>query len=373
MSISFIPKHAKSTRTSGGGSWVPKSKLPQQEDAPSAPKDKFLPTLKPVTEVAKPKQPEVAKLSLDSLTSAQQTALEALPGPAANALHRVWDVADRESSRAQILQLLENGTMAQEDQGQTVAQSLAKLTDSRRGSGIDPETLTRQSIALLAEPDKTTHQGINTYTCGAASLQYEMSQKRPALLARFIEDVTDQDASMTFPEGEVFQRPAGSEHDDNSGRTSLNRLLQGTLMAYTGAARGAYDPSTDTFGGKKDEYGLKIIEVAKTAALLDGEKKLVVHHNSDSSKEFHRIMKSSKPDDNFQVGLSWNDQDHLVVFTGLEDGQATFFNAQDTSTDSMPIDDFLFKTQFAILPADRVDTDKLPEDSVFDPDVHVPS
>lgn len=335
------------------------------------PSDKFLPTLKPLPQGERvsptPSTEQVARLSLDSLTSAQQSAMQALPGPAAAALRAVWDVADGESSRAQILKLLESQTMGQANQGQTVAQSLAELSSTPRGSGIDPESLTHQSIALLADPESSTYQGLNTYTCGAASLQYEMSYKNPALLARIIEDVTDQDGTMSLGEGELLQRPPGVEHPDNSGRNSLNRVLQSTLMAYTGRKRGAYDPATDSFGGKEDDQGLKIIEVARTAELLDGEKKIVVHHNSDSSQEFHRIMKSSKPDDNFQVGLSWNKNDHLVVFTGLEDGQATFFNAQDSTTGSMPIDDFLYKTQFAILPADRVDTDKLPEHSVFHP------
>jgi hypothetical protein len=365
MSISFIPKNAKPSRTPGGG-WIPKSKLPQQESTP-APKDRFLPTLGPVAEVAKPAGPEVAKLSLDSLTSAQQTAMESLPGPASSALKIVWDVVAREDSKAQILQLLEKGTLAQADQGQTVAQSLAELTASSRGSGIDPESLTRQSVALLADADSEVYQGLNTYTCGAAGLQFEMSQKKPAFLARLIEDVTDQDGRMALGDGEVLQRPGGSEYPDNSGRNSLNRLFQSTLMAYTGAARGAYDPATDTFGGKADDYGLKIIEVARTAELLDGEKKVAIYHGGETSQEVHKIMKASGPSENFQVGLSWNDQDHLVVFKGLKDGQASFFDPQDSTVNSMPIDDFLYKMQVAILPADRVDAEKFPENTIFFP------
>ena len=86
MSISFIPKNAKTPRTTRGGGWIPKTEPSRQKEAPP-PSDKFVPTLKPLEEVSKPASTEqLAKLSLDSLTSAQQTALEALPAPAATAL-----------------------------------------------------------------------------------------------------------------------------------------------------------------------------------------------------------------------------------------------------------------------------------------------
>ena len=367
MSLSFIPKNRKPTNVSSGGSWIPKRESRPQEDKPAAPTDRFLPDLKAPD--LQPKVPgeaktETAPLSLDSLNWAQQAALDKLPPIAANALHHVWDVVGANSARAQLLELLEKETLPKTDQGQTVAESLQKLTTSSRGYGIDPEALTRQSVALLAQPARFTNQGINTYTCGAANLQYELTEN-PARLARFIEDITDQDGAMTLPGGETFVRPEGAEQEDNSGRNSLNRLIQSTLMNYAGSSRGPYNPSTDTFAD--GEHGLKILEVARTAALLDGEPKVVVHHNGGSSKEFHRIMKSSKPDETFQVGVSWNDQDHLLVFTGQKDGQANFFNAQDSTTGSMAMDDFLYKTQFAVFSADKIEGAELPEDSIYRP------
>ena len=364
MPITFIPKNRI---PSGGAGWLPKREDNPKNEQPSAPNDSFLPTLK------KPEEPtrangetraETATLSLSSLNAAQQAALDQLPPVVAGALHHVWDVLGADSARAQLLELLEKNTLTQADQGQTVAESLQKMTAKPRGQGIDAESLTRQSVALLAQPNQFTNQGINTYTCGAANLQFEMAEN-PARLARFIEDITDGDGQMTFAQGETFVRPQGAELEDNSGRNSLNRIVQSTLMNFAGSARGPYDPSTDTFAD--GEHGLKMLEVARTAALLEGEPKVIVHHNSDSSKEFHRIMKSTEPGETFQVGVSWNDQDHLLVFTGQENGDAHFFNAQDSTTGSMPMEKFLFKTQFAVFGADKIEGADLPQDSVFRP------
>ena len=363
MPITFIPKNRI---PSGGAGWLPKREDSPKQEQPSAPNDSFLPTLKKPDETTKVPEAkaETAALSLNSLTLAQQAALDKLPPVAAGALHHVWDVLGADSARAQLLELLEKETLTQTDEGQSVAESLQKMTATSRGQGIDAESLTRQSVALLAQPTQFTNQGINTYTCGAANLQFEMAEN-PARLARFIEDITDGDGKMTFAHGETFTRPQGAELEDNSGRNSLNRILQSTLMNFAGSERGPYDPSTDTFAD--GEHGLKMLEVARTAALLEGEPKVIVHHNSDSSKEFHRIMKSTQPGETFQVGVSWNDQDHLLVFTGQENGEAHFFNAQDSTTGSMPMEKFLFKTQFAVFGADKIEGADLPEDSVFRP------
>ncbi|MFA5508864.1 MAG: hypothetical protein WC423_25790 [Vulcanimicrobiota bacterium] len=368
MTLSFIPKNRKPPGTTPGGSWIPKAKPQPQPESVNhpAPRDGFIPTtLKPVTEAPKAEPSrEAAQLSLDSLQGARKAALDSLPPAVAEAVRHLWDVVGVDGSREHLLKLLEADTLAQQDQGQSVAESLRKLTDKPRGDGIDGESLTRQSIALLAEPSQFTHQGVNTYTCGAANLQYEMSEK-PALLARFIEDVSDQDRRMEFPGEQVFIRPEKAELEDASGRSSLNRILQSTLMNFAGSQRGPYDPATDTFanGG----HGLKILEVARTAALLDGTPKVVVHHNSDSHQEFQRIMKAAQPGETFQVGVSWNGQDHLLVYTGNHEGQAHYFNAQDAGTGHMPIDDFLFKTQFAVFPRSKIEGVKLPEDSVYYP------
>jgi hypothetical protein len=307
---------------------------------------------------------KVVSLSLSNLSSAQSVAMAMLPAPAAASLQEVWSVLDgAEDSRAQLLDLLGQGTLGQKDGDLTVAEHLHSLTEKPRASGFSGTVLTKQTIALLAEPEKSVFQGEKRYTCGAANMQHQLSES-PALLARIVDELSDPEGSLEAVPGVELERPIHAEADDGSGRNSINRLLQGALMnVAAGESNGPYDALTDRFAN--GEAALESRQIAQVTADLTGHDQTVVLHDSGTSKEFHRLFKSLPKDQTFQVGAYWEEQDHMLLCLGQEDGQVEFFNPQTSKTDSMPVDDFLFKTQLAIFPAQFLDGFEFPEDAAY--------
>lgn len=365
MNISFMPKTKPNAPQRS--SFLPK-KPPLSAEPKPAPvaNDRFIPrleTVEPSSRVALPvSEPSAPKLSLDSLNSAQNAALAALPAPAAAALRNVWNVVDSSTdSKQQLLELLEQGTLAASDQEQSVVERMQSLTSRERAPGFDGQALTLQTIALLAEPETFTFQGEKRFTCGAANLQCQLAEN-PALLSKVIDELSDPEGSVEVSPGTLLSRPFGTQADDGSGRNEVNRLLQGSLMKLASAS-GDYDASIDRFAD--GATGLKPLEIAKATSLLKGKEQGVLLHNSDSYKVFHQLVKGTPKGETFQVGASWEGQDHMLLYLGQEEGKAQFFNAQSSKTLEMPMDDFLFKCQFAILPSERLQGLQVPEDCLY--------
>ena len=364
MNISFMPKIKPSAPQRN--SFLPKKPPASREPKPApVAKDKFIPrleALEPSAPVAAPvTEPSAPRLSLDSLNSAQNAALAALPAPAAAALRNVWNVVDSSAdSKQQLLELLEEGTLAASDQEQSVAERLRSLTSRERAPGFDGQSLTMQTIALLAEPDEFTTQG-NRFTCGAANLQCQLAEN-PALLSKAIDELSDPEGSLELSPGILLSRPFGTQADDGSGRNEVNRLLQGSLMKLASAS-GDYDGSIDRFAD--GSTGLKPLEIAKATSLLKGKEQGVLLHNGDTYKVFHQLVKDTPEGESFQVGASWEGQDHMLLYLGQEEGKAKFFDAQSSDTLELPMADFLFKCQFAILPKERLQGIQVPEDCLY--------
>lgn len=358
-------------KAQGSNSFFPSpKKAPEKEEAPK-PKDSFLPggvwnrEAKP-SEIA-PAQPPLEKapsLSLNDLTAAQSVALGALPSAPAAALKEVWDVLGGKSGvQTQFLKLLENGTLAQTDGRRTVVEGLRNLSSEERVSGLSGAYVTEQTISMLAEPEKNIQQGKNS-TCGAAVAQYQMTTN-PALFVEAVDQLTDREGNFTLPNGASFERIPSFAAEDRSEREPLNRILQDAFMQTAGGARhGSYDPVSDTFAD--GSRGLKTLDIAKLAANLEGQEQAVVIHDGETSKVFRELFQQLPQGRATHIGSYWEQQDHMLVYRGQNDGVASFFNPQSQGLESIAVDTFLFKTQFAVFPADlvRPRVGELPDDAV---------
>lgn len=350
----------KAAPKSSGSSFLPphlRSKKPDADSKSAPPPDRFIPSPNPSANPSKATRlPTPVRLSLDSLSSAQASALELLPAAASTSFRELWTIADGQQGK--LLTLLETGVFAQSKDGVSAAESLRDLTKTERASGLNGEELTHQTIDLLT--DSLSYQG-DRYSCGAASLQVKLSEERPGELAYLIEDLTDHDGRTNFGDEPLTLQP-NSLGDDGSGRNTLDRTLQSAFMAFAGSARGTYNVLTDKFSD--NDKGLKGIEIARLCAAAEGEEMAVLHHNSKTYQTFRPLLKSTPEDRNVLVGVSWNDQDHILTYRGKKDGKAKFFDTQTGAAGEMPLDDFLFKVQFAIFPESKLDGLDLPEEYV---------
>lgn len=287
---------------------------------PEAPKPIFSPEPVESVTITPEKPPQVQETGL---STAQQAALATLSGPAQAAFAAVWELAPS------LPTLLDKGVLNDE-----VAEGLQELAEKQ------PE-LTAQVVSTLVDPDHEVFQGINTYTCGAANIQRQLVDDAPTFL-QLVDDVS--------------QHPApGSEAPDSSGRNTLNRLVQGALMK---AANPDYDLAKDD---SPTGPGLKTYEMAAVTAHFQDQDQAVVVHDSGTHQEFVSIFNRG---DNFQIGVSWNDHDHMLLYQGQENGVATYFNPQEATSGTMPVDKLLYKTQFAIFPEHQMEGAQLPEDAV---------
>lgn len=384
--MSFINFKPKSKPSSGKISFLPgKKEKPKAEKPPASdisflPGDNFKPTEQAQrVESTKPAEPTP---SLDTLSTAQSAALAALPAPAAAALNSVWSsLAGNPQSQKHMLKLLEQGSLGLKSGDSTVVERLDELND-RRGDGYNTKYLTQQTVSLMAAPESVVSQGKYS-TCAAANLQYQIALE-PPLLTDVVEGLTDEQGRATLPSGAVLTRIPNSQHEDPSGRSLINRLLQNTLMTDLGEEKGTYEISTDTFQKEGEEpqiqfnprngtftevvvNGLKVLEIAKGAANVEGEAKAVVTHDSETHETFVKLFKSASTKSPMHVGASWEDQDHMLLYLGEKDGEAQIFNPQDKGLDTIEMDKLLFKAQFAIFSADHVEpvAKDLPEDAVY--------
>lgn len=366
--ISFIPKNK--------GTAKPKSFLPSKNLVPKSHEEKpekarLIPrlTAEQIDQAKRSRSETIEKappkevLSLDNLKSAQSAALAALSPNAAVALKEVWDaVASSKSGHSQLLELLENGTLGQNDGNSSVVEQLRDLASTPRASGFDNQALTSQTVALLADPESSIFQGEDRYTCGAANLQHMLTDQ-PSLLIQTVEGLSSPEGIAPLAAGAEMKRPANTSQDDGSGRNDVDRLLQGALMSFAGENKGAYDVLSDTFSN--GEKALRSLEIARAVAHIQGEDQAVLAHDSSTSKMFHKLVKETPPGERIQIGAYWEEQDHMLLLLEQVDGQAKFFNPQTKSISTMPVDDLLYKAQLAIFPATRVEGYEAPPEKLY--------
>lgn len=328
-------------------------------------------------------QPPVSELGDVGLTSAQQAVLATLPGPAAAAFQFVYSsVQESPRLRSELGTLLEkhtfdntvDNTFDSESGQKSAIERLREVADTPRGPGIDGPHLLEQAIEMLYDPDHSIFQG-DRQTCGASNVQRQLVQD-PEKFCATLESLS---SPCGFREGAVLSRAEGSQYEDNSGRSQINRLFQGAIMAKAGQARGDYDPQSDKFADQSQ--GLGLLDIANVTAQLTGEKQAVVVHDSGTHAEFERIFRQAER--SFQVGALWKvpcmqeipgtgvkipgfkDSDHMLLCLSQDANQAFFFDPASAKSDQLAADRLMFKAQAAIFPESSLQDAQLPPDAVY--------
>lgn len=312
----------------------------------------------PVDKAPEPR-PAQPQYSLSTLNAAQKAALAGLPPMAAAAVEQVWSALDGQNvSQGHLLGLLEAGTLGESFEGRTTVESLGELTSEQRAAGMDGAELTRETLAMLADPNEYVAQG-KVRTCGATNIQRQLANSG-ARYAYLVEDLTDADGQAV---GGLLRNDSSLAYDD-SDRNLTNRVFQGALMtAAGGPAHGAYDAEADRFedGGA----GLQLLEVARLTGQLEGNRQGVVIHNTPSTFALRDMIAKLPEGETFQAAVNWNGVDHLLLVTGHKEGEIQYYNPDqfDQRTGSLPVHDFLFKTQAVVLDQEQIEGLKLPSEA----------
>lgn len=301
-------------------------------------------------------------LTLSSLSAAQTAAIAALPPGANAAFVTLWNALESSrQSKQSLLTLLDRGALSAEGEQPSAVEHLRDLAEKPRASGLDGPELAKQALNILDQPDETVYQG-NRFTCAVANIERQIADQ-PAAFARLVEGLSSREGKATLPSGEMLERAEGSVAEDGSGRNDVDRLVQGALMNLA-SGKGRYIPEQDRFENDPDP-GLKPMEIARVTAAVEGKDQVVVVHDGETHAEFERLVRTHGAHDSFQLGVSWNGADHMLLLQKVEGDVAHFFNPQTQSSDTMPVSQILFKSQMAIFENQQVDPTALPEDAQY--------
>lgn len=297
----------------------------------------ILPTEKP----SEPSPPGPSSLGVTSSTSA---ALAALGLPSAALYTAVYNLlSDGPTGAKQLEQLLEQGKL-----NAGTLENLNLLTREPRAEGLDGALLTRETVAILSAPDQNVWQA-KRFTCGATNLERQWAEN-PESFTALVAGLSSPEGKSQLPGGFTLERAPGSLADDHSGRTHTDRLIQSSIMATAGAGRGTYDVATDRFS-QDQGGGLKIAEIAGMTALFQNQPQVVVAYDSKSAKATQELLGKLQPGESFQTAMTnWEGRDHMLLLQGTEDGAVRYFDPAGPSEHKLLLGDFLWKTQYLVLP-----------------------
>lgn len=305
---------------------------------------------------------DVEPLSNAALSSARESALKTLPPTVAGAFSVVWDAMEGPASRTQLVQLQERGSLTDVNKDQTTLEYLAEMATKPRASGIDGANLARQTVAALASPDLEIDQG-KTFTCGATNSMRQLADQ-PAAFARVAVQLSQSGGEAQLGGEHSVNRVSDSVGEDNSGRNTLEKLIQGAFMQHAGGPEsGAYSGYDDIFSDGTP--GLKPLQIARLTASLQDENQAVLYHDSKSTKELRAHVQNLAEGESFQVGGTWTDREHMRLVTGFSEGNIQYYDPDPSNprSGSEPMHDFLWKTAFAVLGEEQIQAMNLDPDA----------
>ncbi|MFN8606138.1 MAG: hypothetical protein U0931_01310 [Vulcanimicrobiota bacterium] len=290
--------------------------------------------------------------------SAAATTAAALPGPLAALYSSVLCVvSDSAEGPRQLQTLADQGKLSQ-----VTLHNLNDLTQKPRAAGLDGAALTRETLAVLSGPDQNIWQG-NRYTCGAANLERQLADN-PESFTSLVANLSSLEGRTYLVGGFELKRAEGCARQDDSGRNNTDRLIQSSLMAAAGAGRGNYDVATDRFGEDRDG-GLKISEISAMTALTQNQSQIVIAYDSKSARATQELLAQLKPGETFQTAMTnWEGKEHMLLFQGCQNGEVTYFDPSDHAQHTIGLRDYLWKTQYLVLPQSLAERVQFPPESV---------
>lgn len=143
------------------------------------------------------------------------------------------------------------------------------LREAPLAPGVDRSSLLREVRNAVQDPGRHVHQGTHPHMCVPTTLEYRMAREEPARFVRLV-------AALFSPEGVAeagLARPEGSLEDDGTGRSQLDRVVQGALYALAGAPApdARYDSRTHAWIGGPEAQGLQPRQTRTLAEELTGD------------------------------------------------------------------------------------------------------
>lgn len=298
----------------------------------------------PLQQPARPLTPEAWRRALDGDPALKQ-AYERLTPEQRQMLDRLAAAHPNPDGtpNADLLTCLRRGTLSARDrQGRTTLEHLNTLEGQRVQAPLEKGTIFRELVGELAEPGRNAQR--TRGTCVATSIQYIHATEHPADFARVMVGLVkegDGDVEMAPPRGggpaPVMRRNASGLPPDNSGRSSIDRIYQSSMMDFCNGVD-TYDnnagpnnvgqsttPEGNTYGGIWDRQG-KLGLSAITGESYDDREQWPLRSDRGARTDFESdLRRELQAGRRVMVSMTWssnpNDRDanHELVIVGVDE------------------------------------------------------
>jgi hypothetical protein len=256
---------------------------------------------------------------------------------------------------------LKDGKLADEDlseDGSSLLQNLSKFENANFNEKIEKKNVFNDVLKEIDDPSQVC-QGSRS-TCGGTCAQIKLVKDYPSEYARLVLGLCTDEAKESNPQetenvgfttcnGQEIKRNEGCLESDNSGRTTVDRIVQSSLMEQGNGDIYKYDNQTDKSGWYNqgvhvngfDFTGLRKYEMKSlmdslfpyTSTIVGSEEKYNDAGNTDplkSNEEIDGYLKNlSENDDSAIAAIRFGATDanmHWVMVTGADDNYVYFNN-----------------------------------------------
>ena len=142
--------------------------------------------------------------------------------------------------------LIASGRLLDKDKtGKTTLDHLCELQGQEMELPLESGVVTSELLANLANPGEINQR--NRGTCTVTTIEYFHCSQQPSDYTRLVKELVKKDAEAHFQTGKVcWTNPTGVKADD-SGRSSVDRVYQSSMMQAAYDGRALYNNHNDSF------------------------------------------------------------------------------------------------------------------------------
>ncbi len=142
--------------------------------------------------------------------------------------------------------LIASGRLLSTDKtGRTTLDHLCELQGQEMEQPLESGVVTSELLANLANPGEINQR--NRGTCTVTTIEYFHCAQQPADYTRLVKELVQKDAKAHFQSGKVcWTNPTGLKEDDSK-RSSVDRVYQSSLMQAAYDGRALYNNNNDSF------------------------------------------------------------------------------------------------------------------------------
>jgi len=139
-------------------------------------------------------------------------------------------------------------------------------------AGVNKPTAYRELVGNIAEPGNTNQR--DRGTCAPTTVEYIHAKNQPSDYARTVTGLFSEKGDVRLRNGDTLHRNASGLGPDNSGRTSVDRIYQSSMMDYADGDKMTYDNARDKHinaDGSVAHSGMYTNEKRKSMEAVTGE------------------------------------------------------------------------------------------------------